>query len=381
MTSLQETVDAQVEGGVVPGAVALVACGDEVTVAGAGVRSPGGPAMARDSLFRIASLTKPITAAATMALVDRGRLALDEPVARWLPELAEPSVLRTPSSEPDDVVPAVRPITVRQLLTFQGGHGFPSDFTLPVVESLFALGQGPPQPQAVAAPDEWMARLADIPLLHQPGEGWTYNTGSDVLGVLLARAEGRPLDEVLEDTVLGPVGMADTGFAVPVGGLDRMTSSHRRDPDTGGLELVDPPDGQWARPPAFPSGASGLVSTADDWLAFGRMLLAGGTHRGRRVLSAEAVRQMTTCQAEAEPDSPFLRGQGWGFGGSVDLVRNDPWEVPGRYGWVGGTGTAGHVVPSRDAVVVWMSQVELAGPDDAAGMAAVLTWAAEATAP
>ena len=381
MISLQETVDAQVEAGAVPGAVALVAVGDDVEVGVAGAQAVGGAPMARDSLFRIASTTKPIVAAAAMALVDRGRLELDDPVARWLPELAEPSVLRTPSSEVDDVVAAVRPITVRHLLTFQGGHGFPSDFSLPVVQRLFEdLHQGPPQPQAVPPPDEWMAALGRIPLLHQPGEGWTYNTGSDILGVLLARAEGAGLGDVLADTVLGPLGMADTGFAVPDGALDRMTSHHRRDPDTGDMELVDPPDGQWAMPPANPSGAGGLVSTADDWLTFGRMLLAGGEHDGQRVLSAGAVADMTTSHVEAEPDSPFLQSQGWGYGGSVDLATHEPWEVPGRYGWVGGTGTAGYVIASRDAVTVWLSQVEMNGPDDTEGMAAVLTWAAEHTA-
>lgn len=381
MTSLQETVDAQVSEGSVPGAVALVARGHDVIVAVAGEQVQGRSPMARDSLFRIASITKPILAAATMVLVDRGRLGLDDPVSRWLPELADPSVLRRLEGPVDDVESVVRPITVRHLLTFQGGHGFPSDFSVPVVESLFALGQGPPQPQAVVAPDEWMDRLSRIPLLHQPGEGWTYNTGSDILGVLLARAESAPLGDVLADTVLDPLGMSDTGFAVPDEALARMTTAHRRDADTGELELIDPPDGQWSTMPTFPSGAGGLVSTADDWLAFGRMLLAGGDHEGRRVLSARSVRQMMTSHVEAEPDSPFLRGQGWGFGGSVDLTTNDPWEVPGRYGWVGGTGTAAHVIPSRDTVVIWLSQVELAGPDDAAALGAVLTWAADHTAP
>lgn len=382
MTSLQETVDAQIEGGVVPGAVALVAHGDDLTFAAAGVQAEGGPPMAQGSLFRIASITKPIVAATTMALVDRGRIGLDDPVSRWVPELAEPVVLRRMEGPVEDVVPAARPITVRHLLTFQGGHGFPADFSVPVVQRLFEdLLQGPPQPQAVPPPDEWMARLSRIPLLHQPGEGWTYNAGSDILGVLLARAEGAPLGDVLQDTVLDPLGMSDTGFAVPAGGLDRMTDYHRRNADSGTFEVIDAPDGQWATPPAFPSGAGGLVSTADDWLAFGRMLLNRGEHDGRRVLSADAVGQMMTSHVEAEPDSPFLRGQGWGFGGSVDLTSNDSWEVPGRYGWVGGTGTAAYVIPSRDTVTIWMSQVELAGPDDSRAMAAVLTWAANHTAP
>ena len=376
MTSLQQTVEAQVAAGLVPGAVALVADGDDITAVAAGLRTVGGPPMTRDTLFRIASITKPIVAAAVMALVDRGRIGLDDPVAPWLPELAEPVVLRRPDGPLDDVVPAVRAITVRHLLTFQAGHGFPADLSLPVVAPLTeALLQGPPQPQAVPPPDEWMARLSQVPLLHQPGEGWTYNTGSDVLGVLLARVEDAPLGDVLTAAVLGPLGMADTGFAIPDVGLDRMSGHHRR--TAGGFELIDPPDGQWATVPAFPSGAGGLVSTADDWCAFGRMLLAGGEHRGERILSAEAVRQMMTSHVVAEPDNPYLDGHGWGFGGSVDLAPAEPWNVPGRYGWIGGTGTAAYVIPSRRRVVIWMSQVELEGPDDARAIAAVLTWAAQ----
>jgi CubicO group peptidase (beta-lactamase class C family) len=377
MSTLQDIVDEQVASGRVPGAVALLADvgTGEVDVAAGGVRSTGGAPMTRDTVFRIASLTKPITAAATMALVDRGRLGLDDPVATWLPELADPVVLRAVDADLDDVVPAVRPITVRHLLAFQGGHGFPSDFSAPVVQHLFAEGlQGPPRPQEALPPDAWMAKMGAVPLLHQPGEGWTYNAGSDLLGVLLARAEGAGLDEVLDDTVLGPLHMTDTAFHAGPDAVGRVPTQYRRD-EAGGLEVIDPPDGQWASPPPFLSGAGGLVSTADDWLAFGRMLLAGGTGpSGAQVLSAESVRLMTTSQAEADPASPFLQGEGWGFGGSVDLTERQPWNVPGRYGWTGGTGTAGYVIPSRGLVTIWMGQVEMAGPDDFSALAAFLTW-------
>jgi CubicO group peptidase (beta-lactamase class C family) len=156
----------------------------------------------------------------------------------------------------------------------------------------------------------------------------------------------------------------DTRFEVPPGSLDRLVSYYRRDPD-GGLVLVDGPDGQWSSPPAFPSGAGGLVSTADDWLAFARMLLAGGTTHGRPLLSPAAVRQMTTdhlTPSQRAAATLFLDGQGWGFGGSVDVRVGGPWNVPGRYGWVGGTGTAAHLTPSTGAVTILLSQVELAGP-------------------
>ncbi|GAA4357955.1 serine hydrolase domain-containing protein [Angustibacter luteus] len=366
MSTLAQVLDQHTGGTAAPGAVALVARGDDLEVAAAGSRhADGGAPMTRDTVFRIASLTKPIVAAATMMLVDDGRIALDEPVDRWLPELAAPVVVRTPDAAVGDVVPALRPITVEDLLTFRAGYGFPSDFSLPAVGLLFSeLLQGPPQPQHVAPPDEWMAALARIPMLHQPGEAWLYNTCSDVLGVLLARASGLDLPDLLAERLFEPLGMRDTGFAVPAADLDRFASFYRAGPD-GGLELVDAPDGQWSSPPAFPSGAGGLVSTADDWLAFARLLLAGGAVHGRRLLTEDSVRRMTTdhLSAEQRRDSTlFLEGQGWGYGGSVDVAAVDPWNVPGRYGWVGGSGTAAFLTPSTGAVSILLTQLELTGP-------------------
>src|SRR5215469_12507808 len=293
--SLHDILQTNVSNGSVTGAVGLVARGDQVEVQAAGWADAGGTApMTRDSIFRIASITKPITAAAVMMLVDDGRIALDDPVGPWLPELAAPSVVRAPASPADDVVAAVRPITVADLLTFRAGYGFPADFSLPVVQLLFSeLKQGPPQPQLVAAPDEWMAALSRIPLLYQPGEAWLYNTCSDILGVLIARVSGRPFPEFLAERLFEPLGMADTGFEVPAGQLGRVPSYYRAGP-AGGLELVDAPAGGWSSAPAFPSGAGGLVSTVDDWYRFGRLLLAGGSASGRQLLSAESVRQMIT---------------------------------------------------------------------------------------
>ena len=291
MSNLHDILQTYVGNGSVPGAVGLMARGDRVEVAAAGSADVDGTTpMARNSIFRIASITKPITAAAVMMLVEDGRIALEDPVRQWLPELASPAVVRTPASPVDDVVPAVRPITVADLLTFRAGYGFPSDFSLPAVGLLFSeLKQGPPQPQLVAAPDEWMAALSRIPLLHQPGEAWLYNTCSDIAGVLIARVSGRPLPDFLAERLFGPLGMVDTGFDVPAGKLDRFTSYYRTDP-AGGLELVDAPGGQWSSLPAFPSAAGGLVSTVDDWHFFAWMLLAGGRAGGRQLLSPASVR-------------------------------------------------------------------------------------------
>ncbi|MET8156174.1 serine hydrolase domain-containing protein [Sphaerisporangium sp. NPDC005289] len=382
MTTLNGLLRSYTGEGTLPGAVALVARGDDVEVEAVGSADVHGASpVSRDSIFRIASIGKPIVAAAVMTLVDDGRIALDEPVAKWLPELASPSVVRTMDAPVDDVVPAARPITVEDLLTSRAGHGFPSDFSLPAVAPLFAeLKQGPPQPQLVAEQDEWMATLGRIPLLSQPGDAWLYNTSSDIQGVLIARVTGRPLPEYLAERLFEPLGMTDTGFEVPAAERDRFVHFYRLGPE-GGLDLVDAPDGQWSSMPAFPSGAGGLVSTADDWLSFGRMLLAEGTVGGRRVLSSAAVRQMTSdhlTASQREAGRLFLEGQGWGFGGSVDVEAIDPWNVPGRYGWVGGTGTAAHIIPSTGAVTILLTQVELAGPTPPSVMRAFWRWAAGA---
>lgn len=364
--NLRDLIEAYVHEGPLPGAVAMVARGDRIEVAEAGSADAAGTTpLTRDSIFRIASLTKPVIAAAVMMLVEDGRIALDDPVDRWLPELASPMVVRTPDGPVDDVVPAVRAITVFDLLTFRSGHGFPSDFSLPAVAPLFSeLKQGPPQPQHVAAPDAWMATLSRIPLLHQPGEVWLYNIGSDILGVLIARVAGRSLPEFLAERLFEPLGMVDTAFEVPAGKRDRLPHYYRA-AETGGLELIDAPDGQWSTEPPFPSGAGGLVSTVGDWHAFAKMLLGDGRAGDRTLLTPASVGQLTTdhlTQPQRDAGTLFLEGQGWGFGGSVDVAAIDPWNVPGRYGWVGGTGTAAHITPSTGAVSILLTQWEATGP-------------------
>ncbi|WP_314175377.1 serine hydrolase domain-containing protein [Streptomyces winkii] len=376
MTGLREVLERHVGRGSAPGAVGMVARGDRVEVEAVGHADAGGRSpMARESIFRIASLTKQVTAAAVMMLVEEGRFALEDPVGEWLPELASPVVVRTPSGPVEDVVPAARPITVLDLLTFRAGYGYAPDFSLPVVKLLFRdLKVDPVRPQSAPGPDEWMASLSRIPLLHQPGEGWLYHTCSDILGVLIARASGMPLPEFFAERLFEPLGMADTGFAVPEGERDRFTTLHLPARRNGDVRPVDGPDGQWSSVPAFPSGGGGLVSTLDDWHSFARMLLAEGTAEGatgtsagrsgggRRLLLPASVRQMTTdrlTESQRRAGRHFLEGQGWGYGGSVDVEALEPWNVPGRYGWVGGSGTAAHVVPSTGAVTVLLTQLRL----------------------
>lgn len=390
-TDLAAALAPRVDSGRLPGLVALVGTGGAQgpeRVAVLGRRSLDGPPMTRDTIFRIASITKPITAAAAMSLLDEGRLELDAPVTRWLPELAEPKVLREPSADIEDVVAADGPITVHQVLNSTCGHGFPGS-AAPIIPTLMGeLGQGSPDPGRLAAPAEWMRRLARIPLLHQPGAGWTYNTSSDILGVLIARAAQAPLEQVLAERIFDPIGMRDTGFHVPADKLDRLATWYMAAPggpdEPPALTALDAAPGYWSTPPAFPSGAAGLVSTADDWLAFARMLLGGGTTAGgRRVLSAEAVRRMTSDQVSPQARESawlFLGGRSWGYGGSVDLGTKRG-HVPGRYGWVGGTGTSGHVTLAAGTAQVLMTQLQLAGPADEAVMGDFWSASAPVAAP
>jgi CubicO group peptidase (beta-lactamase class C family) len=243
MAGLHDLVQAHVRTGSLPGAVGLVARGDQAEAGVAGLMAVDGAPMARDSIFRFASITKPITAAAVMMLVDDGRIALDDLASRWLPELAEPAVVRTPASAVDDVVPAARPITVFDLLTSRAGHGFASDFTLPAVQRLFTVQNDGREPQSFPPPGIWMSELARVPLLYQPGEAWLYDTCSTLQGVLITRVCGQSLPEFLAERVFEPLGMADTGFEVPAASRGRFTSYYRTSP-AGGLELADAPDGQ-----------------------------------------------------------------------------------------------------------------------------------------
>ena len=291
LARLHEVLAGYVERGAVPGVVALLARHGETHVETIGGKTlGGGDPIRRDTIFRIASMTKPITAAAAMILVEECRLRLDEPVDRLLPELAGRRVLKRLDGPLDDTVPAKRPITVRDLLTFRLGFGIvmapPGTYPIQRAASELDLGQGPPQPQTPPAPDEWIRRFGTLPLMHQPGERWMYNTGSDVLGVLIARASGQPFETFLRERIFEPLGMNDTGFSVPAAKLDRLATSYWTNSETGALEVYDKAEGgQWSRPPAFPSGGGGLVSTVDDYLAFARMLLNNGKHDGERILS------------------------------------------------------------------------------------------------
>jgi CubicO group peptidase (beta-lactamase class C family) len=353
-----------------PGLVALVACGGDVHVEAIGHQDFGGSGpMQRDTIFRIASITKPIAGAAAMLLIEDGAMALDDPVARWLPELAEPRVLRTLESELSDTVPAERPITVEDVLSFHLGFGsVMTPDTYPIQRAELDLGLKtlrPPWPPPDLTPDEWIARLGSLPLLHQPGAGWRYNTGASVAGVLIERVTGIPLADVLRERVLEPLGMADTGFCVPAGKLDRFATFYGPDAETGELRAVDRPDGWWSAPPKLPDAAGGLVSTADDLWAFAAMLAAGGGG----LLSAESVRLMTldrmTAQERAENRMFVGDHSGWGLMMLTPAAGVLAGGVPGGFGWEGGTGTAWRTDTAAGLTGILLTQRMVTSPEPA----------------
>ncbi|HSR98261.1 MAG TPA: serine hydrolase domain-containing protein, partial [Kofleriaceae bacterium] len=288
-----------VANGYAPGAIGLVAFGSNAEVITTGKLAFDGEAqMQRNTIFRIASMTKAITAAAVMMLIEDGKLKRDEPIDRLIPELANRRVLRSIDAVLDDAEPARRPITVEDLLTFRCGYGLilapPGRYPIQkAIAKLGIVGFGPPDPAMPLDNDQWIAKLATLPLLAQPGEAWLYTAGSNIQGVLVARATGQLLSRFCEERIFGPLGMVDTGFFVPAGKTDRFATAYRFT-DNKPVVSDSPINGKWNQPPRFEQGDAGLVSTADDYFAFARMLLDGGRHRGKALLSPSSVKAMTT---------------------------------------------------------------------------------------
>lgn len=349
----------QVDAGVLPGAVALrFRLGSaDATVAGVQDLESKTP-MSRESLFHWDSLGKPLTAALALTFVADGTIRLSSSVDRWLPELSHPRVLREPSGQLSETVPADRPVTVEDLLTLRGGLGFTTDFESPFADALVTRLHEGPSPRTLDR-ESFLAAAGELPLAHQPGRGWTYNTGSTLLGLFLERVADASLDALMAERIFAPLEMKDARWWVPASDLHRFTGRYGRTNDPHEpLRLVDPPTGHHSVPPAFPDGAGGMIGTADDWLAFGTMLLNNGEHKGRRILPAPLVTSMMTDHLTAEQRHCagfFLAdGEGWGYGGSV--------RADGTYGWSGGAGTTARVDPRHGRVTVLLTQVALDGP-------------------
>jgi CubicO group peptidase (beta-lactamase class C family) len=355
---LQDLLNRHVLAGTIPGGVALLGAENNAEVVIAGVASIGGDPMGEDAIMRIQSMTKAITSVAALRLVEAGRLELDQSVTGWLPELADRQVLRDPAAELDDTVPACRAITLRHLLTNTSGYGMAIQAS-PLQLAMAANGtEAGPEPPATGA-DEWLRRLAGLPLAFQPGQGWRYHHSFAVLGILISRVTGRSLAEHLAEDVFGPLGMTDTGLWVPESKLGRLPAAYRHD-DEGLVELEPAGGGFYAGPPSFDVSHGELVSTARDYHRFARMLADGGQVSGQPVISPDHLQQMTSDQLPAACKTAdsffpgFWDGMGWGFGVAVQTEG----ARRGRIGWSGGLGTDFFVDPDG-TVGVLLAQVEL----------------------
>jgi CubicO group peptidase (beta-lactamase class C family) len=371
---IADAVGAVVEAGQLAGATTLVWKGDKVVQTSAigwrdiEARLP----MQRDSIFRIASMSKPITSAAALMLLDEGRFALDDEISGWAPEFSRMVVLRSPEAPLGEVVPEERPITFRDLLTHRSGLTYGSFHAGPIAPAYAeALGGDIDSP---IAPDDWIARLAALPLIDQPGAGFHYGVSTDLLGLLIARIDGAPLGEVLERRIFGRLGMKDTGFTVAPEKRSRRAKMYGFD-DAGRLSYRP------AHPPQAPafvaerpdnmtyvSGGAGLWSTVDDYLAFARMFVGDGSVDGVRLLKLETIRRMTTnfltdhqCAAARTMGMPVFTGQGFGLGVAVVL---DPDKASatrckggvGTVGWPGAYGGWWQADPTDGAVMVFLAQ-------------------------
>ncbi|BAX92208.1 serine hydrolase domain-containing protein [Mycobacterium shigaense] len=368
-TSLREACDA----GLLAGAVTVVwQHGEVLQVNEIGHRDvDAGLPMQRDTVFRIASMTKPVTVAAIMSMVDDGKLTLKDPIARWAPELAAPQVLDDPRGPLDRTHPVNRAILIEDLLTHTSGLAYGFSVSGPISRAYTRLpfNQGP---------EVWLAELAKLPLVHQPGERMTYSHSIDLLGVIASRIEGKPFDRVLDERVLGPVGMPDTGFSVSPDGRRRAATMYRLDGQSRLHHdvMVPPP----ITPPSFPNAGGGLLSTADDYLRFVRMLLGEGTLDGVRVLSSESARLMRADRLTDEHKrhnflgAPYWVGRGFGLNLSVvtDPAKSAPLFGPGglgTFGWPGAYGTWWQADPTADLILLYLVQNM---PDMSADVAAAV---------
>jgi CubicO group peptidase (beta-lactamase class C family) len=366
LAELEQVLKRHVAQGSAPGLVAKVARGEADHVLAIGTMTLGGAEpVRRDTLFRLASMTKPVTAAAVLMLVEDGKLRLDEPVDRLLPELANRRVLRRIDGPLDDTVPAKRPITVEDVLTFRLGWGVLFDDS-PIARATADLpGFGMPNPASPLIPDTYMAELAKLPLMAQPGERWLYTAGSNVLGVLVERASGRSLPEFFRERIFEPLGMSDTGFYVPAEKAARLITGYM--PQDGKLVAFEPWNGLYAKPPSLPAGDSGLVSSIDDYGSFAWFLEHGWRPGGKPMLSPRSIKAMRVNRltpAQRKGGAEILGpSRGWGYGVGV-YVEPSPEGVPrGAYGWDGGFGTSWFNDPKSGLIAILLTQRVFDGPD------------------
>jgi CubicO group peptidase (beta-lactamase class C family) len=324
----------------------------------------------RDTIFRIASMTKPITSVAALMLVEEGRIALTDRISEYAPEFAKMLVLRHPDGPLDDKEECARPITVEDLLTHRSGLTY-ADFHRGPIGRAYrqALGR---DIDSEVAPDDWVRSLAELPLIGQPGSAMYYGASTDLLGFLIGRIEGTSLGALLERRIFGPLGMKDTGFTVPPKKRSRRASTHGFD-DHGRLIKrktwgSDPVVPERPRNMAYESGGAGLWSTIDDYITFARMFLGDGVVDGVRLLRPETLQMMMSNQlTDAQRENsrllgqkPFAMGRGFGLGLSVVLETDQADFMrrggPGTVSWPGAFGGWWQADPKDNSVFIFLAQ-------------------------
>jgi CubicO group peptidase (beta-lactamase class C family) len=323
--------------------------------------------MDRRSIFAIASMSKPLTIVAALKLVEQGRMKLDDPITKWAPEFSNMRVLVRPNASLDDSYPSPREITIDDLMTHRSGLSYSFLSSGPLAAALmkeFGFGI-----ESKLTPDEWMKAMSSLPLAHAPGERFNYGHSTDVLGVIVGRASNSTLPEALQREVCEPLGMHDTDFWIPPAKRDRAVTLYNASPQLKVFAPVQLSAFTSAERQNFASGGQGLVSTADDYLTFARMLIRDGQVEGRQYLKAELVRLMTTDRLTAAQRliSPIVAPP-WsvaGFGLGVSVITDaqgyaaSGWGVgsTGSFGWPGLFGGWWQADPVQDVILIWLVQV------------------------
>ncbi|ODT62350.1 MAG: hypothetical protein ABS77_07090 [Phenylobacterium sp. SCN 69-14] len=318
--------------------------------------------MTRDTLFRIASMTKPITSVAALMLLEEGKLRLDDPITKWMPEFKDLRVLKDAAGPLDATVPAERDITVDDLMTHRSGLAYAFTSIGPIAQA-YEKALGSPLGTHLT-PDEWLAALGTLPLSYQPGERFHYSHATEVLGFLVGRVAGTGYRDFIMQRILKPLGMDDTDFWCPPEKRNRMAKLYRINPKTDAMEDVSLP--HLPGPPEFCAGGGGLISTADDYLQFARMMLNGGELDGVRYLKPETIALMRQNRlSDAQRQVPFMGipfwlGQGFGLGVSVITdPEKQAWMgagSEGSFGWPGAFGTWWQADPQEDMVMLYLIQ-------------------------
>ena len=369
----RSSITQAVDTGLLSGAVTMVwHHGEVLQVNAIGHRDiEAGLPMTRDTIFRIASMTKPVTVAAALALADEGKLRLADPISRWVPELEGMRVLADPTGPLTETTPAGRPIPAEERMPPRGGLADAFSVAGPISKAYAHVSLRQDQ-------DHWLAEVAELPLVHQPGERLTYSHSTEVLGIVVSRIEGKPLHTVLDERIFAPLGMTDTGFFISPEQRPRAATMYRLDADTGLRNDAMGPIP--VREPRFCQGGASLVSTVDDYVPFARMLVDGAAVNGVRVLSEESVAAMRSDRlADEQKRQPFLGAPFWigrSFGLNLSVITDPARSAPlfgpgglGTFSWPGAYGTWWQADPANDLVVIYLIQNY---PDLSASMAAAV---------